>query len=64
VPLDDASAARKIDVILENFASQSSRHWFTRDTFEALMRLRGIEAGRSVRFAEAFYCRKLVLQNP
>jgi hypothetical protein len=28
-----------------------------------LMRLRGIEAGRSARFAEAFYCRKMVLQN-
>ena len=63
VPLDDQTATRKIDVILERFASQSDKHWFSRDTFEALMHLRGIEAGRSVQFAEAFYCRKMVLQN-
>ena len=63
IPLDDEVAARKIDVILDSFASQGGKHWFTRDTFEALMRLRGIEAGRSVRFAEAFYCRKMLLQN-
>ena len=63
LPLDDNAAASKIDVILDSFASQTGRHWFSRETFEALMRLRGIEAGRSVRFAEAFYCRKMVLQH-
>jgi LmbE family N-acetylglucosaminyl deacetylase len=63
VPLDHQTASRKIDVVLESFASQIDKHWFSRDTFEAIMHLRGIEAGRSVQFAEAFYCRKMVLQN-
>jgi LmbE family N-acetylglucosaminyl deacetylase len=63
MPLADEAATRKIDVILESFASQGDKHWFTRETFAALMRLRGIEAGRAVPFAEAFYCRKMVLQN-
>ena len=63
VPLADEDATRKIDVILESFASQRGKHWFTRETFAAIMRLRGIEAGRAVPFAEAFYCRKMVLQN-
>ena len=41
-------------------ASDSGRGWFTRDTFEGLMRLRGIECNAPAGFAEAFYSRKLV----
>lgn len=48
----------KIDFILEAFASQRDKHWFSRDAFEALMRIRGLEANAPEGFAEAFYCRK------
>ncbi|MBN1377788.1 MAG: PIG-L family deacetylase [Gammaproteobacteria bacterium] len=48
----------KIDFIMDSFESQNSKHWFTRDVFESLMRLRGIEANAPEGFAEAFYCRK------
>lgn len=51
----------KIRLLMEGFGSQRSRQWFTDDTFWALLRLRGIEAGSSGRFAEAFYARKIVL---
>ena len=50
----------KIRLLMEGFGSQRSRQWFTDDTFWALLRLRGIEAGSSGRFAEAFYARKIV----
>jgi LmbE family N-acetylglucosaminyl deacetylase len=49
----------KIRGLMETFASQRARPWFTEDTFRGLMRLRGVES--NTRFAEAFYARKLVL---
>jgi LmbE family N-acetylglucosaminyl deacetylase len=60
-PLDEDIVSRKARVLLDSFPSQSNKHWFTEDTFRALPRLRGIEAGRSATYAEAFYCRKLLI---
>jgi LmbE family N-acetylglucosaminyl deacetylase len=54
-------AARKVDHLLRSFPSQVSRPWFTGETFNALLRLRGIECGAPDGYAEAFHCRKLVL---
>lgn len=52
---------KKGDVLMECFPSQRDRSWFTRDTFEAIARLRGVESNAEEGFAEAFYCRKAVL---
>jgi LmbE family N-acetylglucosaminyl deacetylase len=52
---------RKIDVLLECFESQRTKSWFTRDTFEAIARLRGIECNAPEGFAEAFHVRKMGL---
>jgi LmbE family N-acetylglucosaminyl deacetylase len=49
----------KVDVLLRFFATQGNRSWFTRDTFQSLMRLRGVECNSITGFAEAFYCRKM-----
>ncbi len=49
----------KIRSLCETFTSQRAKHWFTPDTFRALMRLRGVEANAP--FAEAFYARKLAI---
>jgi LmbE family N-acetylglucosaminyl deacetylase len=61
VPLPDALARRKVRHVLRHFASQRDRTWFTEDLFLSLLRLRGMEAPVSTRYAEALYCRKLVL---
>jgi LmbE family N-acetylglucosaminyl deacetylase len=61
VPLDEAVSARKVDALLEHFASQRGKRWFTRDLFEATLRLRGMESNAPSGQAEAFYCRKVVL---
>lgn len=61
VPLPDALARRKVRHILRHFGSQKHRAWFTDDLFLSLLRLRGMEAPAATRYAEAFYCRKLVL---
>ena len=60
VHLDEATSRRKIDAILAHFQSQSSRSWFTEETFSSLMRLRGLEARAPQGCAEAFYGRKIV----
>jgi LmbE family N-acetylglucosaminyl deacetylase len=61
IPLSEEIADRKIRLLLKHFQSQSTKHWFTRDTFEAMHRIRGIECASSTGRAEAFYCRKLVV---
>ncbi len=61
VPLSRSTAQRKVDAILGHFETQRTRHWFTADLFEAVMRLRGMESNADEGLAEAFYCRKLVL---
>jgi LmbE family N-acetylglucosaminyl deacetylase len=61
VPLDRSICRRKTDYLVRVFGTQKSKHWFTPDTFEALMRLRGMESCSPTNFAEAFYARKLVI---
>jgi LmbE family N-acetylglucosaminyl deacetylase len=61
VALDEETAQRKVDGILDHFPSQSRRAWFDADTFHALLRLRGMEANAASRFAEGFYGSKVVL---
>jgi LmbE family N-acetylglucosaminyl deacetylase len=61
VPLEEAAYAQKIRLLLDSFPSQRAKAWFDEQTFSSLMRLRGMEANAPSRYAEAFYCRKLVL---
>lgn len=63
IPLQDAIAKQKTSLLLKHFGSQRSKDWFTEDTFFGLMRLRGVECKAEEKYAEAFYCRKIVL-NP
>jgi LmbE family N-acetylglucosaminyl deacetylase len=62
VPIDRQVCDRKCDLLLDHFKSQTGKHWFTKDTFLALMRLRGLEANSPTLFAEAFHARKLTLR--
>ncbi len=59
VPLAECELNSKIELLLDSFPSQRSRSWFTRSTFEAIARLRGIECNAPDGHAEAFYVRKL-----
>ena len=60
-PLSAAVVEEKVSLLDRHFATQRSKHWFDRETFLGLMRLRGMEAVAPERYAEAFYCRKLPL---
>jgi len=61
IPVSHAQKNSKVMNILNYFSSQNDRQWFTKDTFEGMMRLRGIESNAPDGYAEAFHVRKLVL---
>ena len=62
VPLGASVRARKIRHLMTAFPSQRSKRWFSPETFEGLMRLRGVECGAAEGHAEAFHARKVVLR--
>jgi LmbE family N-acetylglucosaminyl deacetylase len=63
VPLETGVSEKKVQYLMDAFQSQHGKRWFRPDTFLSLMRLRGIECNSPSGYAEAFYCRKLVLAS-
>lgn len=61
VHLDEIIVRKKIFFIMESFRSQRGKHWFDEETFSSMLRLRGMESASPVKYAEAFYSRKVVL---
>ena len=61
VPLESEICQTKVRHLMDAFESQRNKSWFEESTFQSLMRLRGMECNSVSGFAEAFYCRKLVL---
>ena len=61
VHLNGKICRKKIEIIMNSFKSQRCKDWFTRDAFLSMLRLRGIESKAPAKYAEAFYCRKLVV---
>jgi LmbE family N-acetylglucosaminyl deacetylase len=59
VPLDAKAADAKVDALMKSYRSQANRDWFTRETFMAMLRLRGLECRSPSGYAEAFHGRKL-----
>jgi LmbE family N-acetylglucosaminyl deacetylase len=57
-PLSASVAEEKVALLLEHFPSQAGKHWFDRELFLGLMRIRGMEAVAPERLAEAFTARK------
>jgi LmbE family N-acetylglucosaminyl deacetylase len=61
LPLTVQQVDRKVSVLSSCFLSQQDKHWFSDETFRSLMRIRGLECHAESGYAEAFYCRKLVI---
>jgi LmbE family N-acetylglucosaminyl deacetylase len=61
VPLSEEQVDRKIAHLFTAFPSQAHRDWFTADAFQAILRVRGIEAGAPSGLAEGFVARKLIV---
>jgi LmbE family N-acetylglucosaminyl deacetylase len=60
VHLNESLCKKKAAYLLKCFQTQGNKHWFSADTFQALLRLRGIESASPEKYAEAFHARKLV----
>ncbi|MBW4423586.1 MAG: PIG-L family deacetylase [Nostoc desertorum CM1-VF14] len=60
VNLNEEICQNKIQYILDSFPSQNNKQWFTEETFRSILRLRGVESNSPNKYAEAFYCRKVV----
>ena len=58
IHLDKELCGRKTDAIIRFFQTQGNKHWFTAETFNAILRIRGVECKSPGGYAEAFYCRK------
>jgi LmbE family N-acetylglucosaminyl deacetylase len=63
IELDEATCRRKSEYLVRHFQTQHNRHWFSDETFRAILRIRGVECRATTSYAEAFYCRKLVLRG-
>jgi LmbE family N-acetylglucosaminyl deacetylase len=61
VLLEKKTCQKKIRYLMGNFKSQRGKHWFSEEAFSSLMKLRGIESNSRTGYAEAFFCRKIVL---
>ena len=61
VPLNEETCRKKVDTIFSCFKTQGSRSWFTEDVFFSIMRIRGVECNAQDKYAEGFYCRKMIL---
>ena len=61
VHLDPSQAQKKVQYIIKSFKSQNGKHWFDKETFLAVLRLRGMESCAPHHYAEAFYCRKMTI---
>lgn len=57
--LEEDIANLKSDLLCKFFQTQNNKHWFSKDLFMGLMRIRGMES--ATKYAEAFYSRKLVI---
>ena len=60
VHLNESIARKKIQTIVQCFKSQKGKNWFTEDVFSSILRLRGVESNAAEKYAEAYYCRKIV----
>lgn len=62
VPISDECRKQKIAALQKYFGTQRNKNWFSEETFNAIMRLRGVESRSSTGYAEAFYCRKVLIR--
>jgi LmbE family N-acetylglucosaminyl deacetylase len=61
VSVPEELAREKADLIVSAFETQAAKHWFDRELFLGLMRVRGMESASPSGYAEAFTCRKLAI---
>lgn len=64
VPMDPDARHAKLGVLMDVFASQRDKRWFSEATFDGLMRLYGVECASPTGYAEGFHARKSTFLFP
>ncbi len=59
ITLDEHLVSQKIEALLHYYESQREKHWFDKETFVSLLRVRGLEIASPTRYAEAFHLKKV-----
>jgi LmbE family N-acetylglucosaminyl deacetylase len=59
INLNKETCENKIGLISSEFKTQSSRRWFDKEIFWAILRMRGLESNSPSKYAEAFHSRKI-----
>lgn len=59
ITLDEHLVSQKIEALLQYYESQKEKHWFDKETFVSLLRVRGLEIASPTRYAEAFHVKKV-----
>ena len=62
VPLEPSICRMKIKNILASFKTQREKHWLKEDLLYSMLRIRGMECVSPTKYAESFYCRKMLLK--
>ena len=61
VSLESSICNTKVNTILNCFKTQGDKHWLTEDLLYSILRIRGMECCSPTNYAEAFYCRKAII---
>jgi len=61
VSLESYVCNTKVNTILNCFKTQGDKHWLTEDLLYSTLRIRGMECCSLTNYAEAFYCRKAII---
>ncbi|NGP76684.1 PIG-L family deacetylase [Balneolaceae bacterium YR4-1] len=61
VPLKEEYIEKKKEILVTCFKSQLKKQWFDDSLLWSLPRLRGVQCASKTNYAEAFYCRKLIM---
>jgi LmbE family N-acetylglucosaminyl deacetylase len=51
----------KVKNIVSSHISQKEKQWFDNETFMGLLRIRGLESNSPSKYAEGFYCHKIIM---
>jgi len=58
--LNEDLISNKLDKLMKHYETQADKHWFTKDLFMSILRLRGIECASHSGYAEGFHADKVV----
>ncbi len=61
IHLQEPVVQKKMNYTLKIYETQKQKKWFTEETFRSVLRIRGVESNSPSKYAEAFYCRKMVI---